>query len=199
MKRIIGIIALLLMLTALIGCSSEKSSKQDSENDLSIVREFIATDSLNDGSYMLIKQNGYGVISEWVCYDENDEVTARIECEYDGIFMKKQVSYDAEGNEYQRVVYERHPDGKLISREIYSFDELVVTQYFKDENEASSGTDNDVTIVRYDDLGRAVMWKAILDDGSEESIETEYDKYGLKSEATYLDGEVQYKLELKLK
>ena len=122
MKKVIGIIALLLMLTALMGCSSDKESTQDTENDLSIVREFIATDSSNDGSYTLIKQNGYGVISEWGCYDENDEITARIEFEYEGIFVKQQVCYDAEGNEYQRVIYERDPDGKLINRKIYSFD-----------------------------------------------------------------------------
>lgn len=199
MKKIRVIVTLLLMVASLVGCSPDKVNKSDTENDLSIVRQFIATDSLNNNDYMLIKQNGYGVISEWISYDENNEITARVECEYEGIFMKEQVTYDSDGKLFQRVIYEREPNGKLVNRKRYLYDELISTEYYKEENDNLSATDTDVTIVRYDDLGRVIRWKTIKEDGSEQLVITEYDEYGLKSETTYLDGEVEYRLELNLK
>ncbi len=201
MRKIRVFVTILFMLATIVGCSSEKVNKSDEENDLLTVREFVGTEfygaDLEKGAdYMVIKQDGYGVISEWIYYDENDEVTARIECKYEGIFMKERVTYDAEGEMCYRITYEREPDGKLINRKTYERDKLVSTVHYKEENDKMSVTDNATVVVRYDDLGRSIRLKSILEDGSESLTITEYDEYGLKSETTYLDGEVEFRMEL---
>ena len=192
MKKYKILALLLLIIVTVSGCSS--TAKKESP----MIRQFIAKESATPEEYMIIKQDGYGVISEWRCYNMSDELTAYIECEFEDIFMKEQRVYDANGNLDRRIVYEREPNGKLINRKMYRDDELIFTEFFQEETENMPAISKDNTIVRYDELGRVIRMKSISEDGSEELIITEYDNFGLKREITYIDGEESYRLELSL-
>ena len=200
-------VILLISTMALISCSS-KNNGTSSESDLTVIREFTATDSSSPGYHITIKQNGYGAFYDLKCYDQDGTLVHYRVFEHENNFVKESKSYNQNGNLMSRIVYEREPNGKLINMKLYTGngnDELPAGQkYYKEENDSMAATDNATTIVRYDDLCRVIRIKDVRIDPltqqiSEELTITEYDEYGLKSEKTYIDGELVNHLELTLK
>lgn len=174
----------------------EQKATGDYDNDeMSEIRTFIGTESNNDG-YMIIKQDGYGKIHEWTCYNDNDEITANLEWEYgESVIPESQSVYDADGNLIRRIEYQINSDGKVKKQKLYVDDEPVATKYFVENADDIKDDDKEYVIVKYDELGRIVRWESTS--GLGEVTKTKYNKYGLKSETTYRDGKEEYRLELK--